>query len=143
MTVPFISEMVTETSPVPAPEILTVMVPGIPGPQGIQGDTTAIVGPIMVSGTVTPDVNWYTTVQCLNVAGNLTIGALPTPTEPVGTITISLLQTAAFSVTWPAGIKWAGGAPAPTMPTMVNSELVVHLLWTGRGWRGTVMGVFF
>lgn len=142
MTVPFNSEMLVETSPVPAPEVITVMVPGIPGQQGIQGDTTTIVGPTSVSGTVTPNASWYTTIQCFNVIGNLTIGPLPTPTEPAGTITISLLQTSVFTVTWPSEIKWSGGAPAPVMPTTVNSELLVHLLWTGRGWRGAVMGVY-
>lgn len=32
MTVPFNSEMVVETSPIPSPEIITVTVPGTQGP---------------------------------------------------------------------------------------------------------------
>jgi hypothetical protein len=62
-----------------------------------------------------------------------------------GTVTIILKQAASggpYTVTWPT-IEWAGDAPAPTMPTVANSELIVNLFWTGQAWRGSVMGVYY
>jgi hypothetical protein len=140
MTLPL---MEVTTSPIPAPDLITVSVPGIQGNKGLQGDTTPIIGPTSVSGTITPDTSWYTTLRCLDLIGNLTIGTMPIPTGAVGTISLSFKQTGSFTVTWPSEIKWSGGAPAPIMPTAFNSELLVHLLWTGRGWRGAVAGTYF
>jgi hypothetical protein len=83
----------------------------------------------------------------LNLAANLTINALPAPSVTVsGTITLVLVQAATggpYTVTWPSGIKWAGGAAAPVMPTTASARLVVHLFWTGQEWLGMVAGTFF
>jgi hypothetical protein len=87
--------------------------------------------------------------RVLTLGANLTIGALGTPaggSAVSGVITLVLKQAATggpYTVGWPAALEWAGDAPAPAMPVVANSELVVQLLWTGQAWRAIKVGEFY
>jgi hypothetical protein len=105
---------------------------GPPGAQGLAGDLTPVhtwtnvTGVADISAFALP----YTFVWTL--AGNVTAITLATPSATrSGTYTFVMKQPA------------VGGPAAPAMPTAANSELIVHLLWTGAAWRGVVAGSFF
>jgi hypothetical protein len=104
--------------------------------------------------TFTPSATWTATISMLPstrqlvLGANLTISTLPTPPSGLSsTLTLVIKQAASggpYTVTWPAsGIVWAEGASAPSLSTTPNAELIVHLFWTGQGWRGMVAGNFF
>ncbi len=121
------------------------------GPQGIQG----------LPGDMSPATNFSGTGNL-----NITVGSLPStntcrltgnvvvlldmtnmPPSRSATITMVFKQASTgsgpFTVTWPSSLLWAGGAPAPAMPTASNAELVVHLFWTGLGYRAVFGGVYY
>jgi len=135
---------------------------GPQGPQGIQGE----IGPQGVKGDkgdpgdLTPsDSNTWTgaitlgpytgpTTRVRTLTGNTTIANPPTAgTSGVSyTVTLVVKQAATggpYTVTWPAALEWANDAAAPSMSTASNSELIVHLFWTGVAWRAVLGGVFF
>jgi hypothetical protein len=126
---------------------------GTQGPQGIQG----IQGVKGDSGDLSPVVNsspgaTFTlpgsavpSTRTMTLTTNFTLSINNPGSTVSGTVTIILKQAASggpYTVTWPT-IEWAGDAPAPTMPTVANSELIVNLFWTGQAWRGSVMGVYY
>ena len=121
---------------------------GIPGVKGDVGDMTPVSQAPALSGTVTITSAMLPSTRSWTLSGNLTIAlhsTLPAATVS-GTITLVLKQATSggpFTVTWPGTLEWAGDAPAPTMPTVANAELIVHLLWTGVAWRAMVGGTFF
>lgn len=119
------------------------------GPQGIKGDTgdTAPAD----SGTWTGAVSLGTptvSTKTRTLSGNVTLSGPSNPASSTTsyTATYVIKQPASggpYTVTWPVGLKWANDALAPTMPTVANSELTVHLLWTGLAWRAYNAGPFF
>lgn len=125
----------------------TVVTIDVPGHKGDPGDHVPALAPYSATGTITFDLGDIPSLHNINLTGNVTVGTLPDGKANVaGAISISFVQPATggpYTVTFPASIKWAGGAPAPTMPSAAGSELIVHLFWTVRGWRGVVMGTYF
>lgn len=140
---------------------------GPTGPQGLKGDTGAQgvkgdkgdkgdpgdLSPVntntaLPAGTYPPNATWVPSTRNLTLAGNVTFSA-PTSNPGAtksGTTTLVLKQPATggpYTVTWDAIYEWPNDAPGPAMPTAPNSELIVHLLWTGTVWRGMVGGVFY
>lgn len=123
---------------------------GIQGIQGLKGDkgdpgdlTPAAVG--AANGSMSFGSIPLTATRVFS--GNVTSVSLPTVSSSVsGTITLILKQAASggpYTITWPSNITWAGGAPAPAMPTAANARLAVNLFWTGQEWLGMVGGTFF
>lgn len=120
---------------------------GATGAKGDPGDLT----PATLTTVATASTSGLTTAHLPSTRVYI-LGAnwgftLPTPSGGVsGTITLVLRQAATggpYTVTWPAtGITWAGGAPAPAMPTTANARLEVHLFWTGQEWLGKVGGIY-
>lgn len=125
---------------------------GIQGTQGVKGDSGDLTpvnnspasGTANLAGvTFTPPVT-----RIVTLTANLTFANLP-PAPPAGfsaTTTIVVKQAASggpYTVTWPTAIEWANDAAAPVMPTVANSELVVHLFWTGTACRAMVGGIFY
>jgi hypothetical protein len=121
---------------------------GATGAKGDPGDLTASAQVVISTPTVSLAASLLPSTRVWTLATSATITSVGTPASTVsGTITLVIKQAASgtgpFTVTWPAGIAWAGGAPAPAMPTAANARLVVHLFWTGVEWLGAVMGTFF
>lgn len=134
---------------------------GDTGPQGIQGvkGDTGATGAKGDPGDLTPansgtwtgsfGLNFTTPVtQTRTLTANVTLSAIAAAVAGSAFTASLILKQAAsgtgpFTVTWPAtGITWAGGAPAPVMPTAASARLLVHLFWTGQEWLGMVGGVF-
>jgi hypothetical protein len=118
---------------------------GPTGPKGDPGDLSAADaanwgGSISFAASLTPATRVRTLVS------NVTVGSVPNqPSTQSFTVTYVVIQAATggpFTVTWPTGIRWAGGAPAPAMPTTAGARLLVHLFWTGQEWLGLVGGTF-
>lgn len=120
---------------------------GIQGIQGLTGDLSPATQSTASSPLALPSSLPLTRTYTL--AANLTIsmpGTAPSA-QVAGTNTFIFKQAATggpFTLTWPAltTLRWAGGAPAPIMPTSPGARLVVHLFWTGTEWLGLVGGVF-
>lgn len=127
----------------------TGLVPIGEGPKGDKGEigdsapsyTSTANGLITLTAAMLPSTRTYSLV------GNVTIAALPSPSALVsGTITLVFKQATGsgpFTVTWPTSIEWPNDAPAPAMPTVAASEMVVHLLWTGNAWRALHGGNYY
>lgn len=127
---------------------------GDPGAQGIKGDKgdKGDIGDLAPAtsgtwtGTVSLGSGQLPSTNVKTLSGNVTINAMPSPSSTIsGTITLVLKQAASggpYTVTWPT-LEWANDAPAPVMPTAVNSELIVHLFWTGVSWRAVIGGLFY
>jgi len=83
-------------------------------------------------------------VQTISLTGNAVLTLAPGVADKYYVKTFIIQQTppTASTLTWPTNVEWAGDI-APLMPTVLNSELIVHLMWTGFAWRGLVAGVFF
>lgn len=130
-------------------QILNLTVPlGPTGDAGLPGDMMASDTAILPTGNVTLASWTVPSTKIRTLSGNATITTLPTDAGATqsGTITVILKQAASggpFTVTWPSTLEWNNDAPAPAMPTAANSELIVHLFWTGTSWRGIVGGIFY
>lgn len=77
----------------------------------------------------------------LNVVGNITaIGVIGWPSSLYfGTMTMDVTNTGAYTITWPAGIKWAYGLP----PVLTNNGRDIFMLSTtdsGAHVVGSVIG---
>lgn len=126
---------------------------GIKGDKGDKGDSGDLTPVLTATAAGSIDLsnatNFPTPVtKNFTLTGNTTFTNLPTSTgaDSAGTITICIKQAATggpYTVTWPATLKWAGGAAAPAMPTTQAAELVVHLFWNGVSWHGLNGGAFF
>jgi hypothetical protein len=126
---------------------------GIQGIQGVKGDPGDLAPTSTWTNTgvatVTPGTTWVPGTQVWTLAANLTIGVFPTSANlgKSGTVTIIVIQAATggpYTLTWPTGIKWAGGAVAPSIPATVSARLAVNMFWDGvNQWYGVVMGVFY
>lgn len=128
---------------------------GIQGIQGVKGDTglkgdsgdlaPAVQSSPLATYTITAAILPSTMTWLL--ARNVVISFGTDPVATIsGTATFVIKQAATggpYTVTWPSTLEWANDAPAPTVPTTPNAELIVHLFWTGSAWRGMVGGVFF
>ena len=126
---------------------------GPKGDKGDAGDTSVSINPYatwtgtvpMNSGAAMPMNGPWTRVRVL--AGNVTFTALENGTSNQAyTCTLILKQPSTggpFTVTWPAGLEWPNDAPAPQMPTGLNTELIVSLFWNGVAWRAFPAGVFY
>lgn len=123
--------------------------PGSQGPQGVQGnpgDVGAAFISTGVTGAQTISGSPLGTTQNWTLGGNITVGLTATPPSTVaGTATLVIKQAASggpYTVTWPT-LEWASDAPAPSMPSTANAEMIVHLFWTGTAWRAIYGGSFF
>jgi hypothetical protein len=121
---------------------------GATGAKGDPGDLTPATQSAGLNGALALTSGMVPSTRQWALAGNITVSISSNPASTLsGTITLVIKQAASgtgpFTVTWPAGIAWAGGAPAPVMPTAASARLVVHLFWTGVEWLGAVMGTFF
>lgn len=119
------------------------------GPKGDKGDAADLAPAVdQVGGTsrtIAPSAIPSTVRVLLDRNFGFNFGSNP-PSNVTGTVTLVVKQAASggpYTFTAPSTLKWAGGAPAPIMPTVANSELVVHLFWTGLAWRAFNGGVFF
>jgi len=126
---------------------------GIQGPtgntgiQGLPGDLTTSVSTSW-GGTITilPSYTLPSTIRVLLTANVIFAALANQASDRSGTITLILKQPSTggpYTVAFPSALEWAGDANAPSMPTAPNSELIVHLFWTGSAWRAMVGGVFF
>lgn len=120
---------------------------GATGAKGDPGDLSAATINTGVSGAVTVSASSIATTRVWTLSGNVTITGPGAASSLVsGTITLVIRQAATggpYTVTWPATLEWANDAPGPSMPTVANAELIVHLFWTGAAWRAMSSGVFF
>lgn len=121
-------------------------VQGIQGVQGVKGDPGDMT-PVTYLNVTSLGIPTSAATRVNTLTGNTTVQSLPTGLSAATafTVTYVLRQAASggpYTVTWPSNLEWANDAPAPAMPTVANSELIVHLLWTGLAWRGMVGGVF-
>lgn len=127
-------------------EVVEVEVRGMQGPKGDPGDNIPATSTSSLGASLILQASDIPSLKNIVLSANLIIGSLPTGSSTVaGTISFNISQPTTggpFTVTWPAGIKWSGGAPAPLMPTSPDSLLLVHLLWTGSSWLGVVAGLF-
>lgn len=106
---------------------------------GVYGDVTAYSP--AGAGTATLTFNTSNIHSITMPAGNITIAF---SNDSVGQIiTIDIIQDATGSrtVTWPAGIKWAGGV-APTLTTTASKidSLMIRVVTAGSAYYGYVAG---
>lgn len=136
----------SDVQPLDEPSPGVIITKGETGDQGDPGDLTPSYGWNAATGLVTLLDTHVPSTHPYTLAGNLTVALNPGPVGKSGTVTLVLKQAAAggpFTVTWPGTLEWAGDALGPAMPTIPNSELVVHLFWTGAVWRAFAGGLFF
>lgn len=82
----------------------------------------------------------------ITLSANATASFAETPASTTTFVrTLVLIQAASggpYTLTLPT-VEWASDANAPTMPTVANAEMIVHLYWTGAAWRGMFGGYFY
>ena len=86
--------------------------------------------------TTTTSISW---ANGNIVDATLTSNTTFTFTSPVvGTYVLLLMQSGSgsYTVTWPANIKWSGGA-APTLTTTIGKEDVITLVYDGTNYFGS------
>lgn len=133
---------VTNSGTASAPVLNFTVPKGDPGDLVPSSFTNVAGGVIGVASTEVPSTKIRT------LASNVIVNCTSNPSNSVsGTVTLVLKQAATgsgpYTVTWGSMITWAGGAPAPVMPSTAGARLVVHLFWTGQEWLGMVGGTFF
>jgi len=116
------------------------------GDKGDPGDVSAANSNTWTGALGTISLPVPTTLT-RTLSGNVTITAITDGAAGQSyTATLVLKQAATggpYTVAWPAALEWPSDAPGPAMPTAANSELIVHLFWTGVAWRAFPAGVFF
>lgn len=84
------------------------------------------------------NVDLYNAATLLNLAAPTTISFTGTLPSSPSVYTCSFLFTGSANLTWPAGIKWAGGAALAT----VSSIAMAVLTYYNGTWYGVNMGIF-
>jgi hypothetical protein len=127
----------------PFQELNLVLPRGDTGAQGEPGDLMDAVSSSSVGASALVTSDWLPSTRRWTLSENLTVSIDDDfPAGKSGTITLILKQSGGgtpYTVTWPAGIKWAEDAPAPEMPTAANSKMIVNLFWDGVEWLALMM----
>lgn len=91
------------------------------------------------------DVSKGVTAFRLGLSANCTL-TIATPPSGAHRVIVELVQpsSSTATVTWPAGVTWAGGT-APTLTATSDAVDVVELVTVDAGatWRGHVVGLDF
>lgn len=91
------------------------------------------------------DVSKGVTAFRLTLTANCTL-TITTPPSGAHRVVVEVVQpaSATATVTWPAGVSWAGGT-APTLTAVADAVDVVELVTVDAGvtWRGHTLGLNF
>ena len=91
------------------------------------------------------DVSKGVTAFRLTLSANCTL-TITTPPAGAHRVLVEVVQptSATATVTWPAGVTWAGGTP-PTLTAVADAVDVIELVTVDAGttWRGHVIGLDF
>jgi hypothetical protein len=118
---------------------------GPTGPQGLQGDENPADAAVAGAGVTIATTGASDRHRILGQ--NTSAAALPTPPSNISFVCSTTFKQAAtggpYTVTFPAGIVWLGGAAAPVMPSVANAEMLIQMYWNGQVWRGIFVGYAF
>lgn len=130
---------------VPAsPSVIDVGVPGIQGPAGPDGWSVAIQK--VTAAGPTQAIDYALGKHCqLTLTGNVTLSFTGWPADDyLARLTIEVVNTGSFSITWPAAVKWAGGSVgANTIGAGKLDTFIFTTIDAGTTIKGHVAGVDF
>lgn len=93
------------------------------------------------TGGATKTIDWNEgNVQSVTLSANLTF-TFTNPVTGAGYVLKITQDTTARTITWPATVKWAGGA-APTLTATSGAIDIVSLLWDGTNYFGNIAKAF-
>lgn len=95
-----------------AASLVEVAVPGIQGPTGPDGWSVPIQKVTAAGPTQT--IDYALGKHCeLTLTGNVTLSFTGWPAaDYLARLTVEVVNTGSFSITWPGAVKWSGGSVA-------------------------------
>lgn len=105
----------------------------------VQGQGLSERNTVTVAGTTTVDFN-SGNVHFLNLTTNITTLTLSNPVAG-GCYMLEIKQGAGpYTIAWPATVKWAYGAAAPTLTSTSGRTDIISLYYNGTNYAAIIVG---